>query len=346
MDMVSIKDIAKELNMGVSTVSMALNDNPRISEKTRQLVHEKAREMKYVKSGAAVDLQKKKTNLILLVLYDASRSFFSEVIKRLQTATGEFGYDFLISTTYGGHHGTAERYIRERRSDAVIVFTKTIDDNLLTECASASFPIFVLGHEARTDNPYVRSFFYPPESGPLEICEYLIGKGHRRIGFVTGFAESYGTIRSMNGFRLSMKQHGLAVDETLLFDSGGSQWEDGYRIAEEQILSRVDDMDALIFSNDDIAVGALRCFREHGVAIPERLSVAGQHNIPASVTSDPPLTTTTTISEDANMYLRLVECLDSYIQGKPDLELAGRLQKLQDRTEVVERETVRDLTGR
>ena len=105
--MVSIKDIAKELNIGVSTVSMALNDHPRISEKTRQLVHEKAREMKYVKSGAAVDLQKRKTNLILLVLYDASRSFFSEFIKHMQIATGDCGYDFLICTTYGGHRGTA-----------------------------------------------------------------------------------------------------------------------------------------------------------------------------------------------------------------------------------------------
>ncbi len=258
--------------------------------------------------------------------------------------TGEFGYDFLISTTYGGHRSTAERYIRERRSDAVIVFTKTIDDRLLDECASDSFPIFVLGHTAKTDNPFVRSFF-TPESRPLETCEYLIGKGHRRIGFVTGFAESYGTIRSLNGFRLSMKQHGLTVDESLIFDSEGSQWENGYKVTEEKILSRIDDLDGLIFSNDEIAVGALKCFKDHGIAIPQKLSVTGQHNIPASLTADPPLTTTTTISEDEKMYLKLVECLDSYIQGRPDTQLESRLQKLRPRSEILERGTVRDLNG-
>ncbi|MBQ4253984.1 MAG: LacI family DNA-binding transcriptional regulator, partial [Erysipelotrichaceae bacterium] len=270
--MVSIKDISRELGIAVSTVSMALNDNPKISAKTRELVQEKAREMRYVKNGAAVDLQKKKTGLILFVIYDASRSFFSETIKRLQAATSELGYDFLISTTYGGHSDTAQRFIRERRSDAVIVYTKTIDDELLNENASADFPIFVLGHKAETENPYVRSFLYSSVTEPLDTCEYLIEKGHRRIGFVTGFAESYGTIRSMNGYRLSMKNHGLPIDESLIFDAKGSQAEDGYRVCQEDILKRLDDMDAVIFSNDDIAVGAMKCFNDHGISIPERIS--------------------------------------------------------------------------
>ena len=342
--MVSIKDIARELNIGVSTVSMALNDNPKISEKTKQLVHEKAKEMKYVKSGVAVDLQKQKTNLILFVLYDASRSFFSEVIKQLQIATGDFGYDFLISTTYGGHRSTAERYIRERRSDAVIVYTKTIDDKLLDECASENFPIFVLGHQADTDNPYVRSFFVP-ENQPLQICEYLIGKGHRRIGFVTGFAESYGTIRSMNDYRLSMHQHGLQVDESLIFDSAGSHWEDGYRVTEEKILSRVDDMDALIFSNDEIAVGAMRCFNDHHIAIPEKLSVTGQHNIPDSLTTNPPLTTVAGTNSGGEIYQDVIKCLDSYIRGKPNRKIEKKLSQYKSGTVVVERGTVRDLNA-
>ncbi len=343
--MVSIKDIAKELNIGVSTVSMALNDNPRISEKTKELVREKAREMKYVKSGVAVDLQKKKTNLILFVLYDASRSFFSNVIKELQKATGEYGYDFLISTTYGGRHNTAERYIRERRSDAVIVFTKTIDDKLLEASASADFPIFVLGHQVDSDNPYVRSFLVPKPK-PLETCEYLIEKGHRRIGFVTGFAESYGTIRSMNGYRLSMEKHGLKVDESLIFDSAGSESEDGYRVTEEKILARLDELDALVFSNDEIAVGAMKCFNDHNIAIPERLSVIGQHNIPASATTNPPLTTLTGKQGDNDVYKDVVKCLDSYIQGNPDLEMEAQLNQYKAVNVIVERNTVRDLNSR
>ncbi len=341
--MVSIKDIAKELNIGVSTVSMALNDNPRISEKTRKMVQEKAREMRYVRNGAAVDLQKRKTNLILFVLYDASRSFFSKVIQQLQEATNQLGYDFLISTTYGGHSSTAERYIREKRSDAVVVYTKTIEDELLGECASPDFPIFVLGHNADTGNPYVHSFLSAKETEPLDTCEYLIEKGHRRIGFVTGFAESYGTIRSMNGYRLSMKNHGLPIDETLIFDAKGSQSEDGYRITEEEILKRVDDMDAVIFSNDDIAVGAMKCFNEYQIAIPEKLSVIGKHNIPASSSTNPPLTTSTSVLGYPDYYLDLMRYLDSCIKGRPDSSAEEKLNSQISDNVIIERQTVRDL---
>ena len=70
-DMATIKDIARELNLGVSTVSMALNDNSRISQQTKQMVLDKARELGYVKNGIAVDLQKKCTNIILFVVTDA-----------------------------------------------------------------------------------------------------------------------------------------------------------------------------------------------------------------------------------------------------------------------------------
>ncbi|MBQ1878526.1 MAG: LacI family DNA-binding transcriptional regulator [Erysipelotrichaceae bacterium] len=342
--MVSIKDISQELGLAVSTVSMALNNNPRISEKTRKLVQDKARELKYVKNGLAVDLQKKKTNLILLILYDASRAFFSETIRQLQSCIDEAGYDFIISTTYGGHRDTAEKFIRERRSDAVIVYTKTIEDSLLDECASADFPIFVLGHKAQGDNPHVQSFLYAEEVKPLATCEYMIAKGHRRLGFVTGFAESYGTIRSMNGFLLSMKNHGLPVDKSLIFDAKGSQSPDGYRVCEEQIINRLDDMDGIIFSNDDIAIGAMQCFNDHNISIPEKVSVIGMHNVPGSAATNPPLTTQMIINDNETYYHSLVTYLVSCIEGKPDRMTQERLSHYNPRSVIVERQTVRDLT--
>ena len=74
--MTTIKDIANALGIGVSTVSMALNDNPKISQKTRDKVKAKAEEMHFVKNTSAANLRSNKTNLILLVVNDASLSFF------------------------------------------------------------------------------------------------------------------------------------------------------------------------------------------------------------------------------------------------------------------------------
>ncbi|MBQ1900178.1 MAG: substrate-binding domain-containing protein, partial [Erysipelotrichaceae bacterium] len=230
-----------------------------------------------------------------------------------------------------------------RRSDAVIVYTKTIDDKLLDQHASKDFPIFVLGHIAETQNPYVQSFLSQDTAMPLDTCEYLIRKGHRRIGFATGFAESYGTIRSMNGYRLSMKNHGLKIDESLIFDAKGSQVEDGYRVTEEKILARIDDMDGIIFSNDDIAVGAMKCFNDHNIAIPERLSVIGKHNIPLSSSTNPPLTTSTVVSNNDSFYSDLIRYLDSCIKGKEDKKIRKILDSYRSESVIIERETVKDL---
>ena len=341
--MVSIKDIARELNMAVSTVSMALNNNEKIAPKTRELVQEKAREMKYVKNGAALDLKKQKSNLILLVLHDASRSFFSLVIRQVQDRASELGYDFIISTTFGGHTDTAEKFIKERRAAAVIVYTKTINDELLNECASQTFPIFVLGHNAGNVNPYVRSFEYQDEIPALDTCEYLISKGHKRIGFVKAFHESYGTIRSLAGFRRSMNEHHLQIDESLIFDANGNRTENGYTVTKEQILPRIDDLDAVIYANDDIAIGGMQCFNDCNVKIPEQLSVIGKHNIPASAATNPPLTTATSFSDYRDYYSDLTTLLAGYIEGRPDTQLEERLSVRSSTSLIIERASVKDM---
>jgi LacI family transcriptional regulator len=140
-----------------------------------------------------------------------------------------------------------------------------------------------------------------------------------------------------------MKQHGLPVDESLIFDAGNSQAEDGYNITEKQILNRLDEMDALIFSNDDIAVGAMKCFNDHNIAIPDRISVIGRHNIPASAATVPPLTTMTYNNSDPEVYTKLIKCLDSYIRMEPDLKLEKELNEIHGSSVIIERETVKDL---
>lgn len=340
--MTSIKDLSKELGLGVSTVSMALNNNPKISQKTRDLVQAKAKEMKYIKNGAAVDLQKRKTNLILLVLHDASRAFFSRVIREIQNEVGLAGYDLIISTTYGGHTGTAVRYIKEKRADAVIVYTKTISDELLNECASEDFPIFVLGHNAYIDNKWVRSYQYSPENDQtLLAADYLISLGHKRIAYVMGFHESYGTIRGLKQFKNSMKNNGFEFKESMVFDADGNGELDGYRVAKEDISKKIKDFDALAFANDDIAIGALRAFSELGIKVPEDISVIGSHNIPQAATSIPALTTVSSDSDYEDYYKDFISLLISYIDKEPNNLIENRIQQYRTIDFIVERESVK-----
>ncbi len=202
--MSTIKDIAKKLNLGVSTVSMAINNNPKIKEETRKLVHETARELGYVKNGLAADLQQGRSNLILLVVEDAARPFFANVIDIVQRQLNKYDFDLLISTTYKNHTSTAKKYISEHRAAGAIVFTMSIDNNYITQYASSDFPVFVLGRHIIGDHTYCLTHFFeelgikykPP--GYL-ATDYLNKRGFENIAFVFGALHTLGTVRKLEG---------------------------------------------------------------------------------------------------------------------------------------------------
>lgn len=304
--MASIKDIAKELGVSVSTVSLALNDKPRVSEEMRQKIKEKAREMNYVKNGIAADLQRKRTNIILFIVNDASRSFFSSIINHLQVATAAFGYDFLICTTYGDHIATAKRFLEERRADAAIVYTSTVPDEMIREYAREDFPIVVLGRHVEGD--YIYSNTPAQIDGALLTVDYMIEQGLRRVAFVKGSRVSLNTSRSYNQYRNSLEKYGIAYDDALVFDAGGASYKYGYSVT-EQLLPIIHDIDAIQYSSDDIAIGGMMCLREHGVSVPDDISVAGRNNIPESGFIYPGLTTLGSEHDDYLFYESIIHYL-------------------------------------
>lgn len=287
--MATLKDIAKALDLGVSTVSMALNGHARISERTRRIVMSKARELGYVKNGNAVDLQRQSTNLILLIVSDASRSYFSKIIEAVQIEVAKHGYNLLIIPTEGST-STAERFISEHRADGAIVFTNRIMDDFLELYAREDFPIFNLGHYIEHDHIYCGASSSTLDKGSGMAVDYLLAKGHKRIAFVKGSMKTRGTPRRFEGYKRALKENHIPYDASLIFDAKDSSYEAGYAIASDLYEHR-DRIDGICFTNDDIAIGALRYFNEHDIKIPEVFSLIGNNNLPESNLVTPALTT-------------------------------------------------------
>lgn len=335
--MVTIKDIAKELHLGVSTVSMALNDNPRIGQATRQLVLEKAKELGYVRNGIAVDLQKKCTNIILFVVTDASRSFFSKTLHAIQKRVAEYDYDLLIATTQNSSR-TAKRFISEHRADGVIIYTNQIEDEFIQAYARKDFPVYVMGH--RVDGDFIYSDnMQPYETGQSAAVDYLVEKGHRRIAFVKGSMKTLGTPRRLAGYKSTLAKHGIEYRENLVFDAHGNSFEGGYD-ATMEIINHLDEIDAIYYSNDDIALGGMRALQHRNIRIPDDISIIGSNNLPESSLVSPALTTVDLkMAEGANF---AVDCLMKAI-GKQYKELDEAMKHRKSSHEaVVERETVKD----
>lgn len=320
----SIKDIAKALGMSISTVSLALNDKPRVSDETRALVKAKAKELNYVKNGIASDLQRKRTNIILFVVNDASRSFFSKIINQLQIATANFGYDLIICTTYGDHLATVKRFLQEHRADAAIIYTSTVPDTLIQEYATPDFPIVVLGRKVEGENIYSLNTKYNNYS---PITQYLIDLGHKNIAFVKGSNASLNTSRSFNQYKNTLQKNNIPFNQGLIFEAGGASYKYGYQIT-EQVIKNIDKIDAIQYSTDDIAIGGLLCLKDNNIQVPNQISVAGNNNIPESEFIHPGLTTYGSTAEYYPYYEGIVHYLITLIEKNENYEfIAKQLQK-------------------
>ena len=341
--MSSIKDIAKALNMSVSTISLALNNKPRVSKETRELVLAKAKELNYVKNGLAADLKRKKTDLILFIVNDASRSYFSSIIDQLQKSTSAFGYDFLICTTYNNHTSTAERFIKEHRADAVIIYTSTISDSIIQENANENFPIIILGRKVIGENIYC--YGYQDYSETLETTDYLLQTGHRKIAFVKGSSVSLGTSRTFKKYQESLKRYHLEYDENIVFDATDSSYQHGYEIT-KKILPIIPSIDAIQYSTDDIAIGGMMYLQEKGIKIPEDISIVGRNNIPESAFTSPPLTTSGKTNDDHLFYESIVHFLIASVEKNEENtivreQLKKHLDKCNHQFELIIRNSVK-----
>lgn len=334
--MATIKDIAKELQLGISTVSMALNDNPRIKEATKKLVLDKAKELGYIRNGSAVDLQKQKTNIILFVVTDASRSLFSKTIQAIQERVAYYDYDLLIATTQSSVR-TAKRFISEHRADGVIVYTNQIEDDFLRAYAREDFPIFVMGHHVEGEHIYSDPLAADDSVG-MATVNYLYDKGHRSIAFVKGSMSTLGTPRRLAGYKRALQLCGLPYREELVFDAKANTYEGGYQ-ATMALIPKLPEIDAIYYANDDIALGGMRALQEQHIRIPEDVSIIGSNDLPESSLVSPGLTTTNIRSkESADLS---VDYLMKAIQREPFAESEIFEWKKRNGEYVIERGTVK-----
>lgn len=348
MNMATIKDIAKKMNLGVSTVSMALNNNPKISEATRKDVMRVARDLGYVKNGLAADLQRGRSNLILVVVDDASRPYFSRFINIVQKRVTQYGFDLLITTTFTHHPETAKRYISEHRGAGALIFTMNIDDDFIRQYANADFPIYVFGRNVYDcDHVYDRKadsgHYY--DNGYLST-KYLINQGFKNIAFVRVILNTLGTTRRFEGYLQALNESEIEYDEELVFDcnplDGQSFYDIGYNVTKLIIAKKKNkNIEAVYYYDDSLALGGMRCFHEANIQVPEMISIIGNGNFDYSSYSVPALTTVGNTSYET-IYNYAVDVIVAAIENRAIEEIDSQYQEsLEQSKEVVfERETV------
>ncbi len=290
---VTLRDIAQAVGKSVSTVSSALNDYDDVSEETKALVRQVARDMGYTPNIAAQRLRSKRTDTLGLILPTFgprfSDPYFSELLAGIGNQSAANGLDLLVSTQAPGpdEDEAYRRLVSGRRVDGLLVVRTRCDDPRIAFLVGQGFPFVAFGRTQQNfDFPYV------DEDGVLGIklaTQHLIDRGQRRIAFIAAPLDLMFAQHRLTGFKQAMEENGLAVDESLVVVGDLTQ-QTGRRLAGE-LLDRPDRPTAIVACNDLMALGAMTAAQERGLAVGQDVAITGFDDIPPAQHSHPPLTT-------------------------------------------------------
>ncbi|GAA1516411.1 DNA-binding LacI/PurR family transcriptional regulator [Agromyces terreus] len=313
----TLKDVAAIAGVSYRTVSNVINGGAAVSAATREKVEAAAAELGYRPQLAARQLRAGRSNLLTLSVPFLSLPYFAQLAHAIVSAAERVGYDVVVDET----HGDPERELRAASgygtllTDGVLLSPMSLDDGQLAEARRRArpVPLVVLGERirgARVDRVVVDSVL-----SSRDATAHLISSGRRSLGFLGAVPDaSIGAAAAdlrLEGFRLALREAGLEPDPRQLLEV--SSWDpaspDGDYSREEghaRVLALLErgplEIDALVCANDLLAIGALRAFREAGVAVPDRVAVVGWDDSPESAFAAPALTS---IAPDLHEIARL-----------------------------------------
>jgi LacI family transcriptional regulator len=288
----NIYDIADNAGVSAAAVSYVLNGKRKVSEKTKKKILKTMDEMNFAPSTAAISLSTGKSKLIGLCLpltepnSFAENPFYMEFIGSFQEEANKRKYDVVIGTIRTAEE--FERWMVSRRFDALVIFG-FYPKPIFKAIKKRNIPTVLV--DVYAENIYDFSTIrVNDERGSYLATDYLIKKGHHKIGFIGGLIKrSVLDQKRFLGYQKAMGEARYPVDPQNIFDTN-TTFDGGYSCA-EKVIERLPYMTALVCDADIIAIGLMRRFNELGHTVPNDLSIVGFDDIKPSTYIYPPLTT-------------------------------------------------------
>jgi LacI family transcriptional regulator len=288
--MSSIKEVASEAGVSTATVSHVINNTRYVSDEVRARVLKAIEQCRYYPNAHARSLASGKSKIIGLVISDIVNPFFPELVKAIEAAAFERGYDIVLSNTNYDTERTSH-YVRrfiERKIAGVAVMTSEMDKKLVDELALREVPVVFL--DVGEPGLHMNNLRVDYDEGIEQAILHLGALGHRRIAFIGGDTNLRSSRRRLEAFRKTMQQ--LFPDAPELVFYGNFRIEGGQRAASEIMATQGENLPtAVVCANDLTAIGAISEFEAAGLNIPRDISVVGFDNIAFAALTKPALTT-------------------------------------------------------
>jgi LacI family transcriptional regulator len=277
----TIYDIAKKLDITAATVSRALNNNPKISEVTRQLVMETAAKMNYKQNKLAQSLRSGKSNNVGVIVPRIDSNFFASVIRGIEEELHPQGYHVIICQTHEDEQRQAENIstLLNAQVDGILMSVSNISEEnnqIIKNVVDKNVPLIFF--DRKKEMPGVSSVTINDFEGGYLATKNLISQGCKRIAHLTG-DQSLEIFQNRNsGFRQALLDNGLLVNEDFVFQTKSSV--DAGRQAVAKLLDLTPPPDGIFSSSDFAALGAIQELKGRGIKVPEEFCVFGFGNEP------------------------------------------------------------------
>lgn len=337
MNTITIKEVARIAGVSVSTVSRVINDMPDVNQQTKLKVRKIIEEHGYVPNATAKTLKQMTTNIIGLVVKGISNPFFVPIVERIQQEINKTKYIPLVHYIDESDDEVlaASSLVAEKKALGIVFLggnpqakMKTVT-RLKVPCVLATLSIKAPEHKN------ISCVGVNDAEAAGKAVDYLIENGHRRIAVLGGRRLAHDLIWDRyEGIRQSFESHGLEFSDDLYIESMFSL-KDAYNAMSRTLANKNTSFTALFAMSDLMAIGAMRAIFDHGLTVPDDISVIGFDGIEIAAYYNPPLTTVRQPFEE--IARRSAELIIQNVQGE-NLE-----QTIELSTEIIVGASVRKL---
>jgi len=292
MKEVTLKQIAENLGISVTTVSKALKDYKDVSKETKALVRAEAKALNYKPNVFAVNLRTKESKTVGLIIPEVVHHFFSSVINGIINEAEKFGYLVIILQS------NESEELERKQVD--LLLSKRVD-GIMMSLANTTVEVDHIASIKRANTPLVMfdkiskmiacsKVVINDRQAAYDATKFLIDKGCKRIAHFRGALLPQNSIDRFLGYKKALEDHGLPFDPKLVYICEKVDYDDG-RAAAIQLLADGHKIDGLFAITDMAATGALTVFKENGIKVPQDIALMGFSNWFLSQAITPALST-------------------------------------------------------
>lgn len=287
----NIKTIAKEAGVSPATVSLVLNNKAGVSEERRRAILELLNKHGYVRKSPARDAVS-----ILLVKYathgtvvEHNGDFINQVLWGLESEVSRLKIRLTTRNIYGSDYESFLASLGNGEFDGVIVVATEMEPSFVQELGSALIPVVSLDNTM--EGVDIDAVVMDNRGGVLAAVQYLVDKGHRKIGFIGSSLQHVSNfVMRYQGYRDALRQNGLPFNPGFVFEVVPTM-DGSFQDISAMLEARPPLPTAFFASNDSMGVGLIKALKKRNYALPEQVSVIGFDDLHFCTVSEPTLTT-------------------------------------------------------